>query len=334
MLKSSLVLSGAFLLSSTASLCAQSAACVGDLNQDSMVNGQDLALVLSYWGSNNADIDLDGNGSVGGGDLAIVLGDWGQQCNPFWSDVDVEFVGDMMVVSTSGLPSHQIGPFDGTYYDPDTGQYCFNPNTSTDQNNVWMIPLQPVPTDNPTVDVLATGGAIAVSITGASIYNAYDGGGAEAPFNICMDYCRGHASPDGGYHYHQYSPCFNEVIEADGHSGIVGYAFDGYAIYGLNDIGGVVPSDLDDCGGHTDPIRGYHYHFQTQFPWTLGCYHGQPEPSNFAGGGGGGGGGCTGCMVNMIPPPTCNCVQNAPGYEYCCNNWDASCQEYASLFCN
>lgn len=316
----------------TGAAFGQSAACPADLNDDSLINGGDLALVLAYWGSQNGDIDLDGNGVVGGGDLALVLGDWGKQCNPFWDDVDVQFVGEMMVVTTTGRPSHQIGPFDGSYYDPDTGQYCVNPNTTTVQNDVWMIPVQPTPTDTPAVDVLATGGPIAVSITGAAIYNAYDGGGAEAPGNICMDICRGHPSPDGRYHYHQYSECFNEATESDGHSGIIGYSFDGYAIYGLTDIGGVTPSDLDECGGHTDSIRGYHYHLQNQFPFSLGCYHGEPEPSNFAGGGGPGG--CNACAANMVPPQICNCVRNTPGYGYCCNNWDAACQAYADSVCN
>ena len=74
-------------------------------------------MFLAYWGTRNGDIELDRNGVVGGGDLALVLGDWGKQCNPFWDDVDVQFVGDMMVVTTTGRPSHQIGPFDGSYYE-------------------------------------------------------------------------------------------------------------------------------------------------------------------------------------------------------------------------
>ena len=51
----------------------------------------------------------------------------------------------------------------------------------TAQNNVWMIPVNPTPTDTPAIDVLNQFGAIGVTITGAAFYNAYDGGGAPAP---------------------------------------------------------------------------------------------------------------------------------------------------------
>jgi hypothetical protein len=51
--------------------------CDGDLNDDDVVDGGDISLVLGYWGSAVEAFDLDGNGSVDGADLAIVLGDWG-----------------------------------------------------------------------------------------------------------------------------------------------------------------------------------------------------------------------------------------------------------------
>ncbi|MSR18723.1 MAG: hypothetical protein EXS00_06100 [Phycisphaerales bacterium] len=50
--------------------------CAGDLDGDAMVDGVDLALVLSDWGSTGSG-DIDGDGTVTGADLAIVLGSWG-----------------------------------------------------------------------------------------------------------------------------------------------------------------------------------------------------------------------------------------------------------------
>ena len=41
-----------------------------------MVNGADLAAVLSAWGTKGSNADLDGDGQVGGSDLAIVLSNW------------------------------------------------------------------------------------------------------------------------------------------------------------------------------------------------------------------------------------------------------------------
>ena len=51
--------------------------CDGDLNDDGVVDGSDLAQILAYWGQSNEAYDLDGDGSVGATDLAIVLGRWG-----------------------------------------------------------------------------------------------------------------------------------------------------------------------------------------------------------------------------------------------------------------
>ena len=49
--------------------------CASDLNGDNVVDGQDLAQVLAFWG--NAGGDIDGDGTTGGTDLASVLADWG-----------------------------------------------------------------------------------------------------------------------------------------------------------------------------------------------------------------------------------------------------------------
>ena len=50
--------------------------CAGDINSDGVVDGQDLAIVLAFWG-NNDEGDLDGDGTTSGTDLAVVLADWG-----------------------------------------------------------------------------------------------------------------------------------------------------------------------------------------------------------------------------------------------------------------
>lgn len=51
-------------------------ALIGDLNGDGAVNGADLTIMLSEWGSNDSEVDLDGDGVVGGADLTILLGYW------------------------------------------------------------------------------------------------------------------------------------------------------------------------------------------------------------------------------------------------------------------
>lgn len=49
--------------------------CPADLDDDGMVNGLDLTVLLSGWGSSTGDVD--GDGTTGGLDLTVVLASWG-----------------------------------------------------------------------------------------------------------------------------------------------------------------------------------------------------------------------------------------------------------------
>jgi len=51
--------------------------CPADLNNDGAVNGADLAVVLSAWGSDNCIADFNNDGVVNGADLSWVLSAWG-----------------------------------------------------------------------------------------------------------------------------------------------------------------------------------------------------------------------------------------------------------------
>ena len=51
-----------------------------DLNDDGLVDGADLGLMLGAWGLCTDDPclgDLTGDGQVDGADLGLVLGEWG-----------------------------------------------------------------------------------------------------------------------------------------------------------------------------------------------------------------------------------------------------------------
>jgi len=48
-----------------------------DFNLNGVVDGEDLALLLGAWNTNNAAADLNDDGVVAGDDLAIILGVWG-----------------------------------------------------------------------------------------------------------------------------------------------------------------------------------------------------------------------------------------------------------------
>jgi len=49
---------------------------IGDLNQDGFVNGADLSILLSAWGTADPVADLNGDGTVNGADLSIQLSNW------------------------------------------------------------------------------------------------------------------------------------------------------------------------------------------------------------------------------------------------------------------
>jgi hypothetical protein len=53
--------------------------CIADLNQDGIVAGADLAILLSFWGPVTVfpDADINADGAVDAADLTIVLASWG-----------------------------------------------------------------------------------------------------------------------------------------------------------------------------------------------------------------------------------------------------------------
>lgn len=63
----------------------------------------------------------------------------------------------------------------------------------------------------------------------------------------------------------------------------MGYAFDGFGIYGRFGVDGelVTNDDLDVCHGHAHSIEWYgatrsmyHYHSTYEFPYSVGCFRG------------------------------------------------------------
>ncbi len=64
--------------------CRLSCVCPSDLNDDGVVNGADLGILLGAWGPINStsgcdrSADVDGNDVVDGADLGILLGSWGE----------------------------------------------------------------------------------------------------------------------------------------------------------------------------------------------------------------------------------------------------------------
>lgn len=88
-----------------------------------------------------------------------------------------------------------------------------------------------------------------------------------------LDVHGGHVNPHGGYHYHAATGSTKEINQKDKHTALIGYALDGFGIYAFDKNA----TDLDECGGHFDAIRGYHYHAGTPGSnQIISCFKGQP----------------------------------------------------------
>lgn len=173
----------------------------------------------------------------------------------------VQYSNNWVYVHTNGIPSYVTGPFlDG------------NPSLATDQNAIFKFPLNPVqntgtpsPTTGGNIGVFVNGVALFDYRDGVSWNNntqAEGGGPIQGPpgqgvwnrdaivaERAGFDCAKGHPAM-GNYHHHQNPSAFDldlvtlssvcnlydadglYVINANEHSPLIGYAYDGYPIYG------------------------------------------------------------------------------------------------------
>lgn len=140
----------------------------------------------------------------------------------------VQYSDDNVYVSATCIPGYDIGPWQG------------NPNIPANQNFVFKITRNPI--EN-TGAAIATGlGHIGVWSNGVSIYNPKDGmsynnagvwnRNALYYEGVSFDSCLGHPAPNGEYHHHVNPRCLYDDADSTHHSPIIGYAFDGFPIYG------------------------------------------------------------------------------------------------------
>jgi hypothetical protein len=185
--------------------------------------------------------------------------------------------GTLRNVSTNDLPNHNTGNFPIASTDP-AHAYDGNPNHIASQTVVYSLPADPTPTGTPTCLPM---GAIGITLTGSVLYNALDALGRDAVAHEEQDLCQGHPDQSSSYHYHSLTNCLPDP--GTGHSNLLGYALDGFGIYGVRGENGQVltNADLDACHGHTHAITWdgqtvvmYHYHATYEYPYTIGCFNG------------------------------------------------------------
>jgi hypothetical protein len=130
-------------------------------------------------------------------------------------------------------------------------------------------------------------GPIGVAVNGVVFFNPFDHL-LDADAIWRLDRCCGHPAPNSMYHYHKYPVCVKSPWSDDGtgHSPLIGFAFDGFAIYGPYESAGELAKDsrtnrLNEFNVHRDEARGWHYHVTPgKFPHIIGGYWGEADPSN------------------------------------------------------
>ena len=188
--------------------------------------------------------------------------------------------GGKLVVSTSALPTdHTTGVFPVS---PNDDAYLVdrNPNTIAAQSIVLELPLHPKVAASPS----CVRGEVGVLKSGVVVFDAVDAGGRDAVAYEVQDHCQGHPQIAGEYHYHSVSTCVLAKLDrGTGQSKQVGWAFDGFGIYGPRDAKGntLTNADLDECHGTTSKVvfngkkqRIYHYVATQEYPYTVGCFRG------------------------------------------------------------
>jgi uncharacterized protein (TIGR03437 family) len=148
----------------------------------------------------------------------------------------------------------------------------------------WKIPLNPAIAPSPTSVV---DGPLGVAINGVPIFNPCTQGGCVTGGDTKvlgqLDNCNGHAGRADDYHYHAAPVCMMADQPAaywDTHP--LGWALDGFAIFGYHDADGTTAARDAICGGNTkantNAPAGYSYHVTDASPYVTSCLIGTPSP--------------------------------------------------------
>jgi hypothetical protein len=127
-------------------------------------------------------------------------------------------------------------------------------------------------------------GAIGIATDGVPILPPLDRGGRDLVAREVRDSCAGRPDNAGLYSYRAGAPCLSRGESSHRPSRLIGYARDGFPIFGPRGAHGRLlrNSDLDACHGRTDIIRFhghlqrmYHYNVTGEFPYLIGCFRGR-----------------------------------------------------------
>jgi hypothetical protein len=203
------------------------------------------------------------------------------------ADSRIVLAQDVRRIVTNSLPAHPTGEFPVSPEDP-AFEVDPNPHSIASRDIQVEVPVLPRVLVEPKC---LSPGLIGVLLSGAPLYGPLDEQGRDAMAYPLLDACEGNVHQNGVYHYHAVSTCVDDEWRG-GHSRLVGYALDGFGIYGHYDVDGTVLTndDLDPCHGHTHEIEWdgeprvmYHYHATWEYPYVVGCFRGEPVDTSALG---------------------------------------------------
>ena len=218
-----------------------------------------------------------------------------------------------------------INPFDDAY------KYDHNPNSIRGQNILISLPINPTVAKTPSCVPMWM---IWITTNWVPIYNGLDAWWRDAVAHEVQDACGWHPEKNGQYHYHSMSSCFMDSTGANP-SALIGYALDGFGIYGPKWDNGeeLRNTDLDECHWHISEVmrngkkqKIYHYHATAEYPYTIWCFKWtpikirqggtktafQPKPSN----------GTIGTTLLWDPIKACNGKQNWSSCSFIGRWWE------------
>ncbi|MGJ8533745.1 MAG: YHYH protein [Alphaproteobacteria bacterium] len=193
----------------------------------------------------------------------------------FADEVTVTCADGHAIIASDTYPDHPLM----------TGIVGTNEQIPVPADYAAPIPLQPTLGSDP----LTRDSSLGVAVNGVPIFD-YTGGGEMSEADLYhhqtqhdtlltqqLDICGGHAGRGDDYHYHVKPTCMIEQMANAGDDAIIGWAFDGFPIYGDKNPDGTIIAEgvLDVCNGQPDEIFGYRYHTSSEAPYIVQCLMGE-----------------------------------------------------------